>query len=119
MPATLRARTKGRSKSRSRSIVASHLLFSVLARPATLFGAFGWILILLGLIDGAYLLSVFFAGDLNPERPLMMIMVLLLLGGAGALAFAVLGSQMLELKRAVVRLQAEVRRARDQADDGD
>jgi dolichol-phosphate mannosyltransferase len=118
MPATLRARKKGHSKFRPRATVASHLLFSVLARPATLFGAFGLLLLLLGLIDGAYLFTMFLRGGLNPERPLMMVMVLLLLGGAGALAFTVVGSQLLELKRAVVRLQAEVVRLRDSADDG-
>lgn len=116
MPATLRARKKGHSKFRPRATVTSHLLFSVLARPATLFGAFGLLLILLGLIDGAYLLSAYLSGGLNPERPLMMVMVLLLLGGTGALAFAVVGSQLLELKRAVVRLQAEVRSGRRSGD---
>jgi dolichol-phosphate mannosyltransferase len=118
MPATLRARKRGRSKFRPRATVASHLLFSVLARPAALFGAFGALLLGLGLIVGAYLFGVFLGHGLNPERPLMTVMMLLLLGGAGALAFAVVGSQLIELRRAVVRLQAEVLRLRRPPRDG-
>jgi len=38
--------------------------------------------------------------------------VLLLLGGAGALGFAILASQLLELRRSITRLQAEVLRLR-------
>lgn len=117
MPSTLRARKKGRSKFRPKATVASHLLFSVLARPAVLFGAFGLLLLIAGFIVGAYLLAVFLGGELNPERPLMTLMVLLLLGGTGALAFAVLASQLIELKRSVVRLQADVMRFRHSSDD--
>jgi len=117
MPATLRARKKGRSKFRPRATVASHLLFSVLARPASLCGSVGLLLLLIGVLVGGYLFSVYLRGGLNPERPLMMVMVLLLLGGTGALAFAVVGSQLLELKRLVVRLQADVVRLRRRSGD--
>ncbi len=119
MPATLRARKKGRSKFRPRATVASHLLFSVLARPAALFGAFGAMLLVLGLIDGVYLFVSYLSGGLNPERPLMTVMLLLLMGGAGALGFAVLALQMIEFRRALVRLQAEVARLGSPADDGE
>ncbi|MDZ4180560.1 MAG: glycosyltransferase [Coriobacteriia bacterium] len=119
MPATLRARKKGRSKFRPRSTVQSHLLFSVLARPATLFGGFGLALLGAGAVIGVYLLGVYLTGELNPERPLMTLMVLLLLGGAGALAFAIVASQLLEMRRSVVRLQAAIRRLSDAARDGD
>lgn len=112
MPATLRARKKGRSKFRPRATVASHLLFSVLARPAGLFGLVGLLLLAFGLIDGVYLFIEYLRGGLNPERPLMTVMLLLLLGGAGALAFAVVASQLLEMRRAVIRLQGEVNRLR-------
>jgi len=112
MPATLRARKKGRSKFRPKATVASHLFFSVLARPATLFGVFGILLLLAAVAVGSFLLGVFLSGDLNPERPLMTLMVLLLLGGAGALGFAILASQLLELRRSITRLQAEVLRLR-------
>ncbi len=116
MPATLRARKKGRSKFRPKATVASHLLFSVLARPASLFGLFGILLLLAAVAVGSFLLGVFLSGDLNPERPLMTVMVLLLLGGAGALGFAIVASQLLEMRRSVIRLQADVRRMRDAGD---
>lgn len=118
IPVTLRARTKGHSKFRPRATVQSHLLFSVLTSSATIFAGVGLLLLLLGIVDGVYLFSVFLTGGLNPERPLMMVMLLLLLGGIAALAFAVLASQLIELKRAVVRLQADVLRRRDSDDDG-
>lgn len=124
MPSTLRARQKGHSKFRPRATVTSHLLFSVLARPASLFGLFGAALLLAGLGVGIYLFCQYLTGDLHPERPLMTVMVLFLLGGIGALAFAVLASQLIELRRAVVRLQADVTRMRRStahraADDGE
>ena len=117
IPAVLKARTKGHSKFRPRATVTSHLIFSILARPAGLFGVFGALLLALGALDAVYLFATYLGGGLNPERPLMMVMVLLILGGAGALAFAVVSSQLLELRRTIVRLQAEVARARHAADD--
>ncbi|MHB8964515.1 MAG: glycosyltransferase [Coriobacteriia bacterium] len=119
MPAVLRTRRKGSSKFRPRATVLSHLLFSVLARPTALFGAFGMLLLAAGALAGGYLVTVYFQGSLNPERPLMTVMVLLVLGGTGALAFAVLASQLLEMRRALVRMQAEIRRMRSgPRDDG-
>jgi len=110
MPATLRARKKGRSKFRPRATVASHLVFSLLARPAALFGAFGVVLLLLGLFAGANLFGTYLSGGLNPERPLMTVMLVLLMGGAGSLAFAVLALQLIEVRRTLVRLQADALR---------
>lgn len=119
MPAVLRTRRKGSSKFRPRATVLSHLLFSVLARPTALFGAFGILLLVAGAVVGVYLLQVYLSGSLNPERPLMTVMVLLVLGGTGALAFAVLASQLLEMRRALVRMQAEIRRMRSGSRDAE
>jgi len=119
MPAVLRTRRKGSSKFRPRATVLSHLLFSVLARPTALFGAFGLLTLLAGAVVGGYLLTVYFEGGLNPERPLMTVMLLLVMGGAGSLAFAVVASQLLELRRALVRLQADVRRLRGPSGDNE
>jgi len=117
MPAVLRTRRKGSSKFRPRATVMSHLLFSVLARPTALFGAFGLLVLAAGAVIGGYLLAVYIDGALNPERPLMTVMVLLVMGGAGSLAFAVVASQLLETRRALVRLQADVRRLRSDSKD--
>ncbi len=109
IPAVLRTRRAGSSKFRPRATVMSHLLFSLLARPAALFVGGGIVLMLASGVVGAYLLAVYFGGGLNPERPLMTVMVLLLLGGAFALSFGVLSTQMLDLRRTITRLQRDMR----------
>lgn len=112
MPAVLKARRKGTSKFRPRATVLSHLLFSVLSRPADLLSAVGLALLAGGVAIGAYLFSVYLAGSLNPERPLMTIMLLLLIGGAILLSFSLLAAQIVELRKAVIRLHAEVNESR-------
>ena len=108
MPAVLRTRRKGSSKFRPRATVTSHLLFSVLSRPADLLSYVGLMLLVGAAGVGAYLLSVYVRGALNPERPLMTIMLLLFLGGAILLSFSLLAAQIVELRRALIRLHAEV-----------
>jgi len=110
IPAVLSTRRKGTSKFRPKATMTSHLAFSVLERSAWLFSIAGLLLIICGLAVGIYLLTVFMRGDLNPERPLMTVMVLLFLGGAVGMSFSLLAMQMLELRRNMVRLQADVRR---------
>ncbi len=113
MPAVLASRKKGSSKFRPRSTVTSHLVFSMLERPAAIFAALAAVLMLASLGLGAYLLAVYFEGNLNPERPLMTIMVLLFLGGAVGMSFALLGMQLVGLRRQMVRMQSELRGMRD------
>lgn len=108
MPATLRARKRGKSKFRPGKTMQSHLAFTLLERSASVFAAFGALLVLVGLGLAGFLLAVMLGGDLNPERPLMTVMVLVLLGGAIGLSFSLLAMQLLETRRSIVRLQAEV-----------
>jgi len=108
MPAVLRSRKKGKSKFRPRRTVASHLVFSMLERPAAIFGAVALGLFAVAALIGLYLLTVYFAGELNPERPLMTVMVLLLLGGAVGMSFALLGMQLVGMRRQLVRMQSEL-----------
>lgn len=108
MPATLRARKKGKSKFRPRKTMQSHLAFTLLERSASVFAGFGALLVLTSMAVGAYLLVEFLRGSLNPERPLMTVMVVLFLGGSIGLSFALLAMQHLETRRSLVRLQAEV-----------
>ncbi|MDA3937158.1 MAG: glycosyltransferase [Actinomycetota bacterium] len=112
MPATLTSRKKGKSKFRPRRTVASHLVFSMLERPAAIFGAAGLVLFGLAAILAIFLLTVYAAGDLNPERPLMTLMVLLFLGGTAGLSFALLGMQMIGMRRQMVRMQSELQQMR-------
>ncbi len=112
IPAILATRRKGTSKFRPGSTMASHLAFSLLERSAWLFAAGGLLLMLASIVVAAYLLFEFLLGELNPERPLMTVMVLLGLGGAVGLSFSLLAMQMLELRRNMVRVQADIRRMR-------
>jgi hypothetical protein len=88
----------------------------VLQRPAAIFGAFGVLLVVAGIIIGGYLLGEYVTGSLNPERPLMTVMLLLFLVGVLLLGFAIVAQQLLELQKDVVRLQGDVRRLRVQVD---
>lgn len=110
IPATLSTRRKGSSKFRPRSTMVTHIAFSLLERSAWIFMAGGVLLLLLGSVVAAYLLTVYFRGALNPERPLMTVMVLLFLGGMMGLSFSLMAMQTLEIRRRLVRLQADVRR---------
>jgi len=96
----------------------SHLAFTLLERSAWLFAAIGAAVILLGMAIAAYLLVQYFGGSLNPERPLMTVMVLMFLGGSVALSFSLVAMQFLGMRRMIVRLQADVLRLGDRIDDG-
>lgn len=117
IPATLSTRRRGSSKFRPRSTMVTHLAFSLLERSAWLFMAGGVALLLLGAVVAGYLLTVYFRGALNPERPLMTVMVLLFLGGMMGLSFSLMAMQTLEIRRRLVRLQADVRRGADRGRD--
>jgi len=110
IPATLVGRKKGRSKFRLRKTSVSHLLFSVVERPMMLFGAAG-LLILLGLVDGAYIIYKWRTATLNPNRPLMTLLVILILGGIQILAFGFLAVEIGMLRRMLTRLSARARLA--------
>ena len=113
MPSVLKTRLKGTSKFRPRSTVLSHLSFSLLERPARIFAQGGIVLMVVGAVIGAYLLVVYLGGTLNPERPLMTVMVLLFLGGFMAMSLAILAMQLLGMRRQLVRMQGEILRLRD------
>jgi dolichol-phosphate mannosyltransferase len=108
MPATLRSRKRGKSKFRFKATAASHLLFAALEKPAILFAAFGLICLITAVVIAAGLLATFFSGTLNPERPLMTVMVVLLVGGATALGFTVVSMLILQMRRDILRLQRVV-----------
>ena len=107
IPATLRARKKGRSKFRFRATSVSHLMFSLYERPMMLFGLLGVLSIVLGVFVGLYLFVQYLHARLNPERPLMTVLVVLLLGGVQILAFGYLAIQLLALRKQIYILQRE------------
>jgi len=110
IPAVLHTRRKGTSKFRPKATMSSHLAFTLLERSTWIFTVAGLFLLICGVGVGLYLMTVYVSGQLNPERPLMTVMVLLFLGGAVALSFSLLALQVLEIRRNQVRMQADIRR---------
>jgi glycosyltransferase involved in cell wall biosynthesis len=107
MPAILRSRKHGKSKFNFRAIATSHLLFSLHEKPVFLFGLVGFALILAGVIGGAYIIALWQTGSLNPERPLMTLLVLLILTGVQILMFGFLGSGLVRLRKEIFVVQRE------------
>jgi glycosyltransferase involved in cell wall biosynthesis len=112
VPAVLRCRRAGASKFRWRRTTATHLLHIASERPFLLFGIAGGLLLLAGLVVLIALLGVWRQGALNPERPLMTVLLVLTLGGFQLLAFGFLGTQISDLRRTMIRFQRTVRRRR-------
>jgi glycosyltransferase involved in cell wall biosynthesis len=107
LPAALRARTKGRSKFKFKATAASHLVFSFFERPILLFGAIGLFMLLLGFLGGGYIIYLWQKGTLNPNRPLMTLMVLLIVAGIQVLLFGFLGTQLVQLRKEIYKVQRE------------
>jgi dolichol-phosphate mannosyltransferase len=105
MPAVLRGRRRGASKFRFKKTASSHLLFSFFERPVLLFGGIGIGLVLLGLIGSGYVIYLWLSASLNPERPLMTLIVLLVLTGIQIALFGFLGTMLVHLRREVYKLQ--------------
>jgi dolichol-phosphate mannosyltransferase len=112
IPAVLTRRQKGKSKFRFRATAWSHLLFSWHERPALLFGFVGLAVILTGLLVGGYLTWQWWTGELNPNRPLMTLFPLLLVGGLQIVLFGFLGSQLVMLRRELYRLKRDAQENR-------
>ena len=112
-PAVLRGRERGKSKIRFSLTTRTYLIFSLFEKPILLFGALGLLMIALGGVVAIYLLLDYFTGRLNPERPLMTVMMLLFLLGLQFFSFGFLGSQLAQLRQEVYRLQSRARQQRE------
>ncbi|MEK7270863.1 MAG: glycosyltransferase [Planctomycetota bacterium] len=113
-PATLRGRTKGKSKFKFRETTLSHLGFCISERPMLLFGVLGGLSLLGGFGVSAFLLFKYVAqffggGELHPDRPLVPIALVLILGGLIMLGFGFLSVQANALRREVLGLSRRVR----------
>jgi glycosyltransferase involved in cell wall biosynthesis len=104
-PAVLTGRQKGKSKFRFRATAFSHILFSFFEKPSILFGIIGSGLIVAGLVMGGYIIHLWQQAALNPNRPLMTLMVIVLLAGMQVLLFGFIGSLLVILRREIFRVQ--------------
>jgi glycosyltransferase involved in cell wall biosynthesis len=107
IPAILRSRGGGKSTFRFGRTVASHLAFSYFEKPILLFGMTGLIFLALAAIIGAYLGMEFIGGSLNPDRPLMSVLILLVIGGLQFVSLGLIGTQIVQLRKEVYRIQME------------
>jgi len=107
IPAVLTGRKKGKSKFLLKATVVSHLLFSFFERPVMLFGFVGAVLVALGLLGGTHLIYLWQTGNLNPNRPLITLVVILLVSGLQIALFGFLGTQLVRIHRELFRIQRE------------
>ena len=113
IPATLTSRERGKSKFRFRKTSATHLLFSVFERPILLFGIAGLFLILSGLLIGFYIVWLRYFGTLNPTRPLIPLLLILLIMGSQFFCFAFIAIQNNYLRNEIYKVQKEVALLKD------
>lgn len=109
IPATLEGRKLGSSKLKFRAKTISHVLFSFYEKPIMLFGAIGLILLFIGIISAIYLFYEYLTGTLDPTRPLMLFMVLMIISGIQILIFGFVATQISLLKREIYIIQKENR----------
>jgi dolichol-phosphate mannosyltransferase len=115
IPATLRWEPPrpggpGRRSSLSvRRMIWGHVILWLLEKPVFLFGFLGLLLVLAGVAGGAYITYLRFTGGLNPERPLMTLVIILILGGFQILAFGFIAGLLIRVRNEVFRIQKENR----------
>ena len=107
MPAILKAREKGKSKFKFKATALSHILFSFFEKPIILFGLVGLFMLFLGFCGGVYVIYLWQKGALNPNRPLMTLIVLLVISGIQVLLFGFLGTQLVHLRKEIYKIQRE------------
>lgn len=106
-PALLEGRELGQSKLKFRAKTISHVLFSFYEKPIMLFGVIGIFLLLIGFISAIYLFYEYLTGTLDPTRPLMLFMVLMIISGIQILIFGFVATQISLLKREIYIVQRE------------
>lgn len=110
VPAVLTCRKQGHSKFRFGKTASSHLLFSVHERPMLVFGVVGLLLVLMGLVAGAYVSWLRVAHQLSPGRPLMTVVAILVLGGIQLWSFGFIAVQIQRFRQEMYRLHRMQRR---------
>ncbi|MGF7117955.1 glycosyltransferase [Methanobacterium oryzae] len=107
IPVVLEGRKLGESKIKIKSTTISHLLFTFNEKPIILFGAIGVFLLFIGLTSALYLFYQYLIGTLDPKRPLMLFMVLMILSGIQVLVFGFVATQISLLKKEIYVIQKE------------
>lgn len=109
VPVTLRTRKKGKSKHVFMPTATSHLVFALFERPILVFGLVGIMLVLASFLGMAWMIKAYLQQTLNPARPMMTIIVLTFLGGIQLLSFGVIGTQFVNLRKEIIKIQARLK----------
>ena len=107
IPATLTSRKRGVSSFKFRRTSLSHLLFSFFERPMLLFGLLGFVMILGGVAIGVYMFILYLDARLNPSRPFMSLMALLIVSGLFMFSFGLVGMTISLIRKEIYRLQKQ------------
>jgi hypothetical protein len=116
VPATLTGRRERKTNPNFKRTATTHILFSLFEKPILLFGAVGFALVLAGGLIGLYIIWLRFTGALNPIRPLVFLLVLLLVVGSQFFCFAFIASQSNYLRRELFKLQRQINSLRNRRD---
>ncbi len=107
VPSVLRGRRGGRSSVRVWTAIFSHLFFSFFERPAIFFEIIGLILLGLGSLSGGYIIWLWRHAELDPTRPIMILMAILVILGVIVLCFSFIASQIVQIRQEIYRVQKE------------
>ena len=105
IPAVLKGRKKGKSKFKFKATSISHLAFSFYQKPMIIFGITGLIMVLGGTVLGVIFIIQRYHGNLNPGRPIFILMILLLLAGLQMLSFGFIANQIGIIKKEIYKIQ--------------
>lgn len=107
IPSVLHGRMGGRSSIRVWAAIMSHLLFSFFERPAIFFEIIGLVMLVLGTGSGIYIVWLWRHAELDPTRPLMILMAILIILGTVILCFSFIASQIVQVRKEIYRVQRE------------
>lgn len=105
MPATLKARAKGKAKFTFVRTSISHILFSIAERPTMLAAALGVALVLASGLDALYVIHRWRAAGADPGPHLAMLLVFLFVGVVQVAAVGLLGALLARLRRTMMRIE--------------
>lgn len=110
IPVILRARKQGKSKFRFKHTAASHMVFALFESPILVFSWLGVMALVCSMAALAYVVSDWLINNrFNPDRPMMILIILAFLGGLQLISFGLIGMQIVNLRKELIRMQARQR----------
>ena len=107
IPAVLTSRKYGSSTFRFRRTAITHLLFSFIEQPMLLFGLLGLAMVMGGFAIGIYMFYLYLGAQLNPSRPFMTLMTVLITSGLFMFSFGLVAINISLIRKEIFRLQKQ------------